>query len=424
MARVLLLLPSATYRAADFLKAASTLGVEVVVASDHRQTLAGVIGDRALRVDLRHPQAAAEAIVAHSRRTPLDAVVAVDDQGVSVAALAAARLGVAANPPAAVAATRNKAAMRRALAAAGVPQPAFRVAGPGDDVAALAAEVGMPCVVKPVSLSASRGVIRADDPAGATAAAERVRAIACEHGQDPPVLLVESYVPGVEVAVEGLLRGGALEVLAVFDKPDPMEGPYFEETLLVTPSRLPAVVQDTVAEVVRDAAAAIGLVEGPVHAELRIRPGEVAAGTAATRTVAVLELAARSIGGLCSRTLRFGMGVSLEEVILRHALGRPVDALASAFDASGVMMLPIPEAGTLVAVHGQEAARAVPGVAGLEITIPRGRPVRPLPEGDRYLGFLFARGQNPAAVERALRAAHGLLDVEIRSDSVAQTTSR
>ncbi|MPZ88677.1 MAG: ATP-grasp domain-containing protein [Nitriliruptorales bacterium] len=404
MARVLLLLPSATYRAADFMAAAKALGVEVVVASDHRQTLAGVIGDRALRIDLRHPPSATEAIVAHSRRVPLDAVVAVDDQGVSVAALAGARLGVAANPPEAVAATRDKAALRRALDAAGVAQPTFRVARPGDDVARLAVEVGVPCVVKPVSLSASRGVIRAEAPAEAATAAERVRAIVCEDEQDPPVLLVESYVPGAEVAVEGLLRGGALEVLAVFDKPDPMEGPYFEETLLVTPSRLPAPAQRAVVEAVRDATAAIGLVEGPVHAELRIRPDG---------GVAVLELAARSIGGLCSRTLRFGMGVSLEEVILRHALGRPVDALTSAFDASGVMMLPIPRAGTLVAVRGQNAARAVPGVAGLEITVPRGRPVRPLPEGDRYLGFLFARGETPAAVERALRAAHGHLDVVI-----------
>jgi biotin carboxylase len=215
---------------------------------------------------------------------------------------------------------------------------------------------------------------------------------------------VESYVPGGEVAVEGLLRGGALEVLAVFDKPDPMAGPYFEETLLVTPSRLPEETQRGAIQAVRDATAAIGLVEGPVHAELRVRPdGEIA----------VIEVAARSIGGLCSRTLRFGMGLSLEEVILRHALGRPVDGLASAFDASGVMMLPIPRAGTLVAVRGQDAARAVPGVAGLEITIPPGRPVRPLPEGDRYLGFLFARGEHPAAVEQALRTAHGHLDVAI-----------
>lgn len=404
MARVLLLLPSATYRAADFLDAARALDVDVVVASDHRQALSGVLGDRALRVDLRDADAAAAAIVAHSEHTPVDAVVPVDDQGVPAAALAAASLGLPANPPEAAAATRDKAALRRALAAAGVDQPAFRVAGPGDDVAALAAGVGLPCVVKPVSLSASRGVIRADDPAGAAEAGARARSIAREDGVAEPVLLVESYVPGAEVAVEGLLRGGDLHVLAVFDKPDPMEGPFFEETLLVTPSRLPEVARRALTGAVAAATAATGLREGPVHAEARVRPDG---------TVAVLEIAARSIGGLCSRTLRFGMGLSLEEVILRHALRQPLDALAPAFDASGVMMLPIPRAGRLVEVRGREAALAVPGVAGLEITVPRGRPVRPLPEGDRYLGFLFARGRSAAEVEDTLRTAHAHLEIEI-----------
>lgn len=413
MARVLLLLPTATYRAPDFVAAAESLGVEVVVASEQRQALAGLMGDRALRVNLRRPDAAADAIVAHAARAPLDAVVAVDDQGVVVAALAGARLGLAHNPPRAVAATRDKAALRRHLADAGVPQPSFRVADPGDDVAGIAEQVGLPCVVKPVSLAASRGVIRADDPAGAAAAAERVRGILADAGEDPGgPLLVEGYVPGGEVAVEGLLRGGRLTVLAVFDKPDPMEGPYFEETLLVTPSRLPETTQLAVAERVSDATRAIGLTEGPVHAELRLAPtGPV-----------LLEVAARSIGGLCSRTLRFGMGRSLEEVILRHALDEPLDALASDFDASGVMMLPIPRAGVLADVRGRERALDVPGVGGLEITVPRGRPVRPLPEGDRYLGFLFARGHTPEAVETALRAAHAHLDVAIEDPSPHEHT--
>lgn len=407
MARVLLLLPTATYRARDFLAAAERLGADVVVASERRQALAGLMGDRALRIDLDHPESAADTIVASAEKTPLDAVVAVDDQGVLVAALAGARLGVAHNPPAAVAATRDKAALRRALHAAGVPQPAFRVAGPDDDVAALARDVGLPCVVKPVSLSASRGVLRADDPDAAAAAAERARAIVCEAGPPDDTLLVERYLPGAEVAVEGLLRGGALEVLALFDKPDPMEGPTFEETLLVTPSRLPAATQRRVTDAVAAAAAALGLVEGPIHAEVRVGPGG---------DVGMLEVAARSIGGLCSRTLRFGLDLSLEEVILRHALGLPLDALAAAFRASGVLMLPIPRAGTLAEVRGQDAARAVPGIAGLEITIAPGKPVRPLPEGDRYLGFVFARGQTPAEVERALRAAGDILDPVIEDD--------
>lgn len=405
MPRLLLLLPSATYRAADFVAAAAALGVEVVVGSEHAQALAGAMGDRAVVVPLDRPEAASDIIVDLAGRVPLDAVVAVDDGGVLVAALAAERLGLAHNPPAAVAATRDKAAQRRTFAAAGVPSPAFRVVGPGGDVAALAAEVGFPCVVKPVSLSGSRGVIRADDPAAAVAAAERTRSIVATAGDDADgPLLVERFVPGPEVAVEALLRGGRLGVLAVFDKPDPLDGPYFEETLYVTPSRLPAPILDGLVAVVGVAAAALGLVEGPVHAEARLPPGG---------GPVVLEVAARSIGGLCSRALRFGLGVSLEELLLRSALGLPVDDLTREATASGVMMLPIPRSGTLVEVAGVDRARAVPGVVGVEITVPRGRPVLALPEGDRYLGFAFARGAAPDDVERALRAASAALDVVI-----------
>jgi biotin carboxylase len=254
-------------------------------------------------------------------------------------------------------------------------------------------------VVKPLSRSGSQGVIRADTPVEAEAAAARIRAMLGDPGAE---LLFEQFVPGDEVAVEGLLDAGRLEVLAVFDKPDPLDGPYFEETIYVTPSRKPAEVLDEVHRLTAQAAVALGLTEGPVHAELRIGSD-----------VKVLELAARSIGGLCSRSLRFGLGVSLEEVILRHALGMPLDHLRREDFASGVMMLPIPRAGVLREVRGQDAARAVPGVAGLEISIARGRRVQPLPEGDRYLGFLFAKADSPERVEEALREAHALLEVEI-----------
>ena len=404
MARLLLLLPTSTYRAGDFLQAARALGAEVVVASERRQALAGVMGHRALTVNCRNRDEAADRIVRLAARKPLDAVVAVDDEGVLVAALAAQRLGLAHNPPDAAARSRDKAAMRRALEDAGVPQPEFRMAGPDAEVAGLAAEVGFPCVLKPVSLSGSRGVIRADDPEAAVVAAKRVRAILADAGEDPEApLLVERYIPGDEVAVEGLLRGGTLEPLAVFDKPDPLEGPYFEETIYVTPSRLPPETLDAIVRMTADAAAALGLVEGPIHAELRTDAGRAW----------VLELAARSIGGLCSRSLRFGVGVTLEEVILRHALGLPIDDLRRESAASGVMMIPIPRAGILQEVRGQDRARAVPGIAGLELTIGPGRHVMPLPEGDRYLGFLFARADGPDGVEHALRTAHGHLEIVI-----------
>ena len=394
--------------------AARAVGVEVVVASDRRQALAGTLGDRALTLRLHDPEDAAERIVRHAERAPLNAIVAADDAGVLTAAHACARLGLRGNPPAAAARTRDKAAMRVALGAAGVAQPAYAVAEPGADVAALAAEVGLPCVVKPLALSASRGVIGANDPAAAARAAERVRAILGEAGCDPTAecLLVERYVPGPEVAVEGLLRAGRLEPLAVFDKPDPLEGPFFEETLFVTPSRLPPAVLDGVERATAAAAAALELREGPVHAELRI---------SGDGRAFVLELAARTIGGLCARTLRFGLGASLEELVLRHALGLPLEGLRREPAAAGVMMLPIPRAGVLEQVRGTERALAVPGIAGLELSINRGRPVRPLPEGDRYLGFLFARGERPDDIEHALRAAY--VELEVRIVDQRATTS-
>jgi biotin carboxylase len=256
--------------------------------------------------------------------------------------------------------------------------------------------------MKPASRSASQGVIRVDDAAQAGAATARIRAIL---GDCPEPVVVERFVPGAEVAVEGLLVNGKLEVLAVFDKPDPLDGPFFEETIYVTPSRQAASILADVETITARAAEAMGLREGPLHAELRI---------GATGVVTILELAARSIGGLCSRSLRFGVGVSLEEVIIRHALGMSLDGLTREARAAGVMMLPIRSAGVLVEVRGLERARAVEGVAGVEISIPLGRDVVPLPEGDRYLGFIFARGETAHEVEEALRRAESCLEVELR----------
>ncbi len=322
------------------MRAATRLGVEVVVGSEERQAMADDMGTRALVVPLSDTGAAVEAIAALHERAPLDAVVAVDDQGVEVAAAAAERLGLPHNPPSAVAATRDKSVMRDALARDHVPQPRFRVVEDLEQITEVAGDVGYPCVLKPVGLSASRGVIRVDDPVSAVHAAERIRAIA----EGP--LLVEEYLPGIEIAVEGLLRGEQqLEILAIFDKPDPLVGPYFEETIYVTPSRLPADLQQRVAFLTWRATHAIGLSDGPVHAEFRIDGDRVS----------VLEVAARSIGGLCARTLRFGAGIALEELILRHALGLPIDEIAHEDAASGVMMLPIPSEGILEEVRGTDA---------------------------------------------------------------------
>jgi biotin carboxylase len=402
--RVVLVLPSGSYRAPDLLAAARTLGVEVVVASDVRQALAGVMGTRAVTIDLCDPDASASSLASALAGIPVGAVVAVDDGGVVTAARAAALLGLPHNDPAAVLATRDKSVLRGLLAAAGVDQPAYRVAGPADDIGDLAAALGMPVVVKPVSLSASRGVIRADSPDGARTAASRIRHILAAAGRDRgESLLVESFVPGREVAVEGVVESGALRLLAIFDKPDPLDGPYFEETLYVTPSRLSRADQELVEETMGAAVAALGLTTGPVHGELRVADGRAR----------VIEVAARTIGGLCSRALRFGAGVSLEELVLRNALGLGLEGLGREADASGVMMMPIPRPGRLGPLSGLEEARAVPGVMGVEVTIPPGGRLVPLPEGDRYLGFIFARGATPAAVEAALRAAWDRIEIDV-----------
>ena len=406
MARLLLLLPTASYRAADFLAAARALGAEVVVASERRLVS---MGDNQLTLDLRRPEAAAEAIAALAEERPLDAVVAVDDQGVRVAALAAERLGLSGNPPEAAAATRDKAAMRRALAAAGVPQPEHRTVGPSDDSAAVAAEVGLPCVVKPLSLSASRGVIRADDPEAAAAAAARVRAILAEAGEDPEgPLLIERYVPGAEVAVEGLLRAGSLEPLAVFDKPDPLEGPYFEETIFTTPSRLPAEVVAAVDSHDRGCLRGARAARGP-------RPR----GAAHRRRARVDARARRALDRRAVLAL-----ASLR----RRCEPRGADPAPRARAAA---RRPPPRGGGVGRddaadpPRGRTAGGARPGRgtrraghrAGSRSRSRRDRPVRPLPEGDRYLGFLFARGETPEQVERTLRTAHGQLEIVIGEPS-------
>jgi biotin carboxylase len=410
MPRVLLLVPSATYRAGAFLDAAASLGAEVVVGGEQLSALADVGSARALQVPLGDPEAAAAAIVDHDARAPIDAVVAVDDQGTVAAALASARLGLRANPPDAVAAACDKLEMRRRLERAEVPQPAFVALG-GDlgvpEAAALAAaSIGFPCVVKPRTLSGSRGVLRADDEASLAAALSRVRAIAADAGVAPGEgLLVERFAPGAEVAVEGMLADGELEVLAVFDKPDPLEGPAFEETIYVTPSRLDPAELGAAGAATQAAVRALGLVDGPVHAEVRLHDGRAS----------VIEVAARTIGGLCARTLRFATGRSLEELVLAHALGIPVGS-ARDEGAAGVLMLPAPVAGTLLGVDGVDRARTVPGITGVEITIAPGRHVAPAPDAARYLGFVFARAAYPEGVVRALRQAWSLLQVRVQRD--------
>jgi biotin carboxylase len=406
MARVLLLVPARTYRATDFLIAASRMGLELVVGSDGALPLGG---HPVVRVNPNDPERSVARLVAESG--PVDAVVAADTPMLVLAATVAARLGLPHNRVEAVRAAADKATQRRRWAAAGVAQPAFRIVPAGASEGALeaaAARVGYPCVIKAVSLSGSQGVLRADDGAAAADAARRIRQILRVAGRptDEP-LLVEAYIPGWELSVDGLLTGGELTVTAVFDKPDTPEGPTFEETVLLTPSRLPQPILSGALRTAERAAGALGLRHGPMHAELRLdtRHGG--------RRPTMLELAARSIGGLCSRALCFLDGASLEQLVLANALDRHVTTQRLARPA-GVLMLPVERAGVLQAVHGRTQAAAVPGITGLSITTPVGQPVQPLPEGDRYLGFVFAEAATHQEVQEALRAARRRLRVVIR----------
>ena len=406
--RLLLLLPTSTYRTQDFVEAATTLGVDLVCASEKPSTFESSVPDHLLTVDFTDPAAAADTAARFAERRPLDAVVGVDDLTAVAAAAIAERLGLRANVVAAVNAARDKYQMRQCLAAAGVRVPRYRRIALKDDPLLAARGVAFPCVLKPLALSASRGVIRADNIDQFMAAFRRITALLAREdvearGDAAQFLLAEQYVHGIEVALEGLLVDGELKTLALFDKPDPLVGPFFEETIYVTPSRLPAEVRDAIASTTAAACLALGLREGPVHAELRVN--EVGAW--------IIEVAARSIGGLCSRTLRFGTGMTLEELILRQALGLPTQTLERQAEAAGVMMLPVRRGGTLRAVRGVEDAKGVAGIEDVAITVHVGQTLEPLPEGWQYLGFIFARGGRPDEVENALRDAEARLRFEI-----------
>jgi biotin carboxylase len=409
MPRVLLLLPTTTYRTPDFLSAARKLGVDVTVASEEPSTLGGLNPEGLLTLDFRDPEACARRSSAFARTHRLDAVVGVDEDTTVIAAVIARALGLPHNPVHAAAAARHKPTMRALLTEAAVPSPAHRLFDRGEDPERASRKVRFPCVVKPTFLAASRGVIRVNGREEFVAAWRRIVRIleepevAARGGGAAREILVEEFVAGREVALEGLLRQGELRVLALFDKPDPLDGPYFEETIYVTPSRLPEETRTQIARVASHGAAALGLRDGPVHAELRIN----------AEGAWLIEIAARSIGGLCSRTLRFGTGMTLEELILRHALRMEEPEPERERRAAGVMMIPIPAAGILEEVRGLEEARAVPDIEDVTISAHLGQALVPLPEGSRYLGFVFSRAATPERAEAALREAHGRLTFRI-----------
>jgi biotin carboxylase len=431
-ASVVLVVSTTSYRTDAFLEASRKLGVRVLLASDRCHVLDGhwTWPEDSLVIDFGAPEEAARVIVEAARNprfAPVRAVVAASGEpAVVVAAMASEGLGLPSNAVSAAVAAGNKFAMRTMCSQAGLPVPRFVCFDVARDPAQAAAEVevavGWPCVLKPLLLSGSRGVLRADDAEGFLVAFARLcRLLRAPELEQADIVasrqvLCEAFVPGAEVALEGLLTDGVLRTLALFDKPDRLDGPFFEETLYVTPSRLPEPTQEGIVLATAAAAAALGLRTGPVHAEIRVP---------AHGPPVVLEIAARTIGGLCAATLRFGAGrsaeratasgtgLSLEELVLRHALGQDMAATERQQAATGVMMIPIPRAGVLRSVDGIDSARRVDGIEDIVLSTRLGEKLSPLPEGSSYLGFIFARGETPVFVEQALRAAHSLLSFSI-----------
>jgi biotin carboxylase len=408
--RVVLVASKTGYQTRAFDEAAQHVGVDLIMATDRCHVLDDPWGDRALPLRFEDPAAAGAGIAALAPAP--EGIIAVGDRPALIAAHAAARLGIPFSPPDAVAICRNKNEARRRFEAAGLRVPAYFKVPLSSDPRAASERASWPCVLKPTGLSASRGVIRADSPPEFVAAFTRIATlllspeIARLGEEQDRYIQVEGFIPGREFALEGILTGGRLQVHAIFDKPDELNGPFFEETLYVTPSRAPDHVQRSLVAATERATAALGLTHGPVHAEMRVNDAGVW----------MLEVAARPIGGLCAQALRFTGGVSLEELILFHALGDDVSGLSLEPGATGVMMIPIPRNGVYVGVTGVESARRCPGITGIAITAKEGQAFMKLPEGASYLGFIFARAATPEQVEAALRAAHSELHFDIAAE--------
>ncbi len=405
-ARLLLLASKLGYQTHSFVEAAKRLGVDVTIGSDRCHQLDDPWSDGAVPLHFEQPEQAAQRLAEAVRTTPVRAVLALGDRQTATAAYAARILGLRYNSPESVENCRSKLRQREVLRDAGLPVPEFFSFALTEPLDAVLPRVSFPSVLKPLRLAASQGVIRANDAAEFATAVERIRHLLespeLQATREPELdhLLVERYIPGAEVALEGLLEEGTLRTLALFDKPDPLEGPYFEESIYVTPSRLPAEIQTRILDCAAHAVRALGLSEGPLHAEFRVNDG----------APWILEAAPRPIGGLCSRALRFGPDrIFLEELIVRHVMGLAGGEMPRESFAAGVMMIPVPRSGIFEGAEGVERAAATPGVDEVQITARLHDFIAAWPEGSTYLGFIFARGSTPAEVEFALRRAHGAL---------------
>ncbi|MGA9767768.1 MAG: ATP-grasp domain-containing protein [Blastocatellia bacterium] len=412
MPRVLLLLPTTTYRTKAFMDAALKMGVNIVAATEQPSTLAAQNPERLLTLDFFDPEQSARKASEYSAEHRVDAIIPVDEDTAVAASSIAQALGLEHNSVEATRAAKNKYLMRELLSRAGVPVPRYWHFSLDEDPRLLAARVAFPCVVKPVFLSTSRGVMRADAKEELIEAIARLDSIvgsphiARRGGTLAREALIEEFIPGFEVAVEGVVTDGRFRALAIFDKPDPLDGPFFEETIYVTPSRLSSETQKQIIETTAAATKAMGMTKGPVHAELRVND----------HGPWVIEVAARAIGGLCSRALRFGEGISLEEVLIRHALGEDVSRIEREDRAAGVMMIPVPRSGILREVKGVDEARRVRDVEDVIISAHITQKIQPPPEGASYLGFIFSRADSAEKAEAALREAHSRIEFVIEPD--------
>ena len=432
MQRVLLLAATTGYQTRSFGDSAERLGVELVYATDRCHLTEDPWQDQAVPIRFHDEDGSVAAILEAAKAKPFQGVITVGDRPTVIAARVARALGLPGHPPEAAVTARHKKLTRERLRDAGLPVPWFfeipaftKHAGPGAHLVAsnqlmATGFPAFPCVIKPVALSGSRGVMRADDQPSFDEALERLRAllrapdVRAERNEAHGTILVEGFIPGREYAIEALMHHGVVHLLAIFDKPEPLDGPFFEETVYVTPSSAPPDVQSRIVDAIERAAKAIGLYHGPIHAECRVNDDRVF----------VLEVAARPIGGLCARALRSGVGRPLEEFLLRHALGEDPGSWRREHDASGVMMIPIPRRGILRGVDGVEAAREIAGIDEIRITAKPDQLLIPLPEGASYLGFIFARAPQADSVRQALASAHARLSFAIEPELPVLTAAQ
>lgn len=402
--RVIILAGAGSYRCPAFKRAAARLGIDLTEAVDVPDPLSST-WKPALAIDYVDPEGSARSVAEFAQQTGVTAILALDDSATLIASEASSIARLPHNDPDASLAARDKLLMRQKLKDFGAPTPWFIAVTAATTPEDLPADISFPCVVKPTRLSGSRGVIRADTEAELQSAFKRIVRILTQEGADleSTPILIEEYLHGDEVAVEAIATQGQVQLLSIFDKPDPLHGPFFEETIYTTPSRHSAETQALIQLRTAEAAAALGIRHGPIHAELRIHQDRAR----------IIEVAGRSIGGLCSTILEYGSGQSLEELILRNAVGWDVGDAQLTNEAVGVMMIPIPRSGVLKSISGTDLAIAVPGVTGLEITARLNTPIDALPEGSSYLGFIFARGSSPSEVEASLRSAHNHLTIRI-----------